>query len=45
MDGGGWSCYCGAYCRLFVNEISGEVDHAGTDAKWWEQSEGSSLSH
>ena len=34
MDGGRWACSWGAGCHLFVNEIHGEVDHAGADAQW-----------
>ena len=42
MDGGGWACYCGAYCHLFVNEIHGEIDHARAFTEWWQFSQGSS---
>jgi len=34
MDGGRWACSCGADCHLFVNEIHGEIDHAGAHAQW-----------
>jgi len=39
MDGGWWACYCGADCRLFVNPIHGEVNHAGIDPERWQKFE------
>ncbi|MEY4967786.1 MAG: hypothetical protein RIQ73_485 [Actinomycetota bacterium] len=45
MDGGGWACYCGAHCHLFVDAIHGEVDHARVTAQWWQLTQGSSLTH
>ena len=41
MDGGWWICYCFADCHLFVNAIHGEIDHAGTFAKWGQFAPGS----
>ncbi len=41
MDGGRWACSCGADCHLFVNEIHGEVDHAGAATEFWKFAQGS----
>jgi len=42
MDGGRWACSCGADCHLFVDEIHGEIDHAGAATEWRQFSQGSS---
>ena len=41
MDGGRWSCYCGADCHLFVNAIHGEVNHERAFTEWWQLAQGS----
>ncbi len=42
MDGGWWPCYCGANCRVFVNAIHGEINHARAFTEWGQFTQGSS---